>query len=137
MRKGKQIEMDSGKGLLRADGKRKFESITAYIDRCSRNKITKKNTDPKKKLGWNLKRYGITVEQYDSMLAEQNGRCPLCGDKPKRLFVDHCHKTNEVRGLLCSNCNTVLGMVKENPRTLKMMILFLNWWSGKRPEEAW
>src|SRR5216684_223008 len=56
-----------------------------------------------------LKIYGITVDQYDTMLAQQGGVCKLCREGPKneksRLHVDHCHATGRVRGLLCYLCN--------------------------------
>jgi hypothetical protein len=53
---------------------------------------------------------GVTVEQYDAMLAAQGGGCAICGTKPKtrRLDVDHDHKTGRVRGLLCHRCNRAL-----------------------------
>lgn len=72
--------------------------------------------DPVKKHGQHLKRrYGITTEQYDKLLKDQNGLCKLCGNPSgfknsnKRLFVDHNHKTGKVRGLLCNGCNIALG----------------------------
>lgn len=51
--------------------------------------------------------YGLTAEQYDDLLKLQGGKCAICRRRPKtkRLAVDHSHKTNEVRGLLCSRCN--------------------------------
>lgn len=51
--------------------------------------------------------YGITTEDYNQMLKEQDGKCAVCGKPPKtmRLAVDHCHKTGKIRGLLCSYCN--------------------------------
>lgn len=51
--------------------------------------------------------YGITTEDYNRILEEQNGKCAVCGKPPKttRLAVDHCHKTGKIRGLLCSYCN--------------------------------
>ena len=58
--------------------------------------------------------YDITGEEYDALLAFQGGRCYICGQEPKsqRLAVDHDHRTNEVRGLLCANdawgCNVSL-----------------------------
>lgn len=53
------------------------------------------------------KTYGIPEGDYDRMLEAQNGLCAICLGRPvsKRLAVDHDHKTNEVRGLLCSRCN--------------------------------
>ncbi len=57
------------------------------------------------------KNFGITLEDYDRMFAEQKGLCKICGgDTPnKRLAIDHDHKTGKVRGLLCLRCNTKLG----------------------------
>lgn len=55
------------------------------------------------------KKYGITVEQYDEMLENQNHRCLICDkhedDVKTRLAVDHNHITGEIRGLLCTYCN--------------------------------
>lgn len=50
---------------------------------------------------------GVTLDDYDRMLAEQGGGCAICGAPPKtrRLDVDHDHKTGQVRGLLCVRCN--------------------------------
>ncbi len=70
--------------------------------------------------GYELKgHYGITLEQYDQMLANQNHSCKIC-KKHKDLFkgplvVDHCHETKKIRGLLCTPCNTALGLLKEDP----------------------
>ena len=84
------------------------------------------------KAGHDLKRFGMTVEQYFQLLAEQGGRCAICRtDKPKgkgktRPFaVDHCHKTGRVRALLCHRCNGALGMVGDNPDILRDMIEYL------------
>jgi hypothetical protein len=69
-----------------------------------------------------LKRlYGLTLAQYDAMLAAQGGACALCPTVPtsrKRLHVDHCHTTGTVRGLLCAECNMGLGKFKDNTDTL-------------------
>jgi len=55
--------------------------------------------------------YGITVEEYDEMFITQDERCLICNNKSKkRLSVDHDHNTGKVRGLLCSKCNTGIGM---------------------------
>lgn len=65
-----------------------------------------------------LRKYGVTEEQYNSMLETQNGKCLFCGrvDSDRRswrLGVDHCHTCDKVRGLLCSRCNTWLSWVEE------------------------
>jgi len=73
-----------------------------------------------------LKAYGMTVAEYDEMLVKQGGKCAVCvrperkqrGDQILRLSVDHDHDTGEVRGLLCSTCNTGLGQFRDDPDLL-------------------
>jgi 5-methylcytosine-specific restriction endonuclease McrA len=60
--------------------------------------------------------YGISVQEYEAMLAQQGGLCAICNRKfDKPLHVDHCHATNAIRGLLCRNCNVGLGCYEDNP----------------------
>ena len=70
-------------------------------------------------------RYGITIEQYDAMLSKQDGVCLTC-ERPclsgLHLAVDHDHDTGLIRGLLCRDCNTVLGKVNESVEILRKMI---------------
>lgn len=68
---------------------------------------------------WKLKRkYGISVQDYERMYAEQDGRCAIC-TRPERikrkLAVDHDHISGKVRSLLCLRCNLVLGKIKDDP----------------------
>ncbi len=69
-----------------------------------------------------VKKYGITIEQYEDMLwIEQEGRCPICGKeqaKAKSTFhVDHNHKTGDIRAIICGYCNTYLMMyLHDNPK---------------------
>ena len=69
-----------------------------------------------------LKRnYGITVEQYNEFLRQQGGVCAICSNvclTGRRLAVDHCHESHEVRGLLCTNCNQGLGKFQDSPELL-------------------
>lgn len=64
------------------------------------------------------KAYGIGYEEYQTMLAAQDGMCAICGTldtgKRRAFAVDHCHTCGEVRGLLCSPCNTAIGSLKED-----------------------
>ena len=74
-----------------------------------------------------MRNYGITIEEYDNMFAAQNGICAICG-KPqngKRLFVDHNHETDKVRGLLCQNCNIALGHMGDDAQLLIKAIDYL------------
>lgn len=81
----------------------------------------------------NLKRkYGITLEQYESMFAAQLGKCAICKrsegtgvDKRVFLHVDHCHETQKVRGLLCSQCNRGIGFLKDSIHQLEAAIAYL------------
>ena len=78
-----------------------------------------------------LKRnYGLTFEEFDTMLSKQDNVCAICKGKEtygrhKRFTVDHDHKTGKIRGLLCNHCNTTLGLVKDDIHTLKSMIQYL------------
>lgn len=73
--------------------------------------------------------YGLTPEDYEAMFEEQVGRCAICGvdqgsiDHP--LMVDHDHKTGKVRGLLCPNCNHILGRCGDNPDILAEAMMYL------------
>lgn len=80
-----------------------------------------KNTDLKQ-------RFGITLEQYNNMLAEQNGVCAICKSMSslRNLAVDHCHSTGKIRGLLCSYCNTGLGLFKDSLEILDKAKEYLN-----------
>lgn len=74
-------------------------------------------------------KYGITLEQRDQMLADQDGKCAICRtDSPPTVsgwHVDHCHAANEVRGILCQHCNNMLGMAKDNIAILERAIAYL------------
>lgn len=59
------------------------------------------------------KKFGLPAGKYEAMLAAQKGCCDICG-KRGRLVVDHDHQTQEVRALLCSPCNTAIGLLKED-----------------------
>jgi len=71
-----------------------------------------------------LRRFGITLAQYNAMLEKQSGVCAICqksekvidkrSGKTNFLSVDHCHKTGKVRGLLCKECNTGIGKLKDD-----------------------
>lgn len=61
--------------------------------------------------------YGITREEYDALLLIQNGVCAVCKQKcttGQALSVDHNHKTNKIRGLLCRKCNMAIGLLNDS-----------------------
>jgi hypothetical protein len=73
------------------------------------------------------KRYNMTVEEYQTLLINQDGRCKICSKRQARrsLSVDHCHTTNVVRGLLCDKCNMALGLIHDNLDILDGMKQYL------------
>lgn len=60
------------------------------------------------------RKYGITLAERDEMIASQMGLCAICLKAPA-VHVDHCHKTGRVRGVLCFNCNSGIGLLRDDP----------------------
>jgi hypothetical protein len=81
----------------------------------------------------NLRRYGLTLEDYEQLLAEQGGSCAICGGFPdpegvqaaSRLHVDHCHESGRPRSLLCMHCNRGLGAFRDDPVLMQRAIAYL------------
>jgi hypothetical protein len=80
---------------------------------------------------YSLARYGLTSEDYERMLKDQGFRCKICpaahdlSKKHCRLYVDHCHTTGKVRGLLCQKCNSLIGFAREDAEVLSGAIAYL------------
>lgn len=76
-----------------------------------------------------LKKRGLTLAEYEAMLAKQRGGCAICGQRDQwfNLAVDHCHSTKRIRGLLCSQCNRGLGLFRDNPDFLEKAAGYLRW----------
>lgn len=72
------------------------------------------------------RRYGLSEEDYKSLSDSQENKCALCQQKVDILYVDHCHETLRVRGLLCMKCNCLLGLAKDNKETLERAIKYLD-----------
>ncbi len=109
--------------------KRKIGSVDGYYGRCKEcHKLSitqtagKKEYDRARSL---LTNYGITIEQYDSMYIEQEGKCKICHQEFITLHVDHSHETGKVRGLLCGPCNMGLGIFKDSTDRLRSAIEYL------------
>lgn len=70
-------------------------------------------------------RFGISLEEYNVLLKQQNGKCAICKNSPggNRLDIDHDHKTNIIRGLLCRSCNRFLGIIEN--RDMKLIENYL------------
>ena len=72
-----------------------------------------------------LKKYGLTVEQFEKMFEDQYGLCKICSKEARVLCVDHNHITGAVRSLLCNPCNTALGFLKEDPLRAKALAAYV------------
>lgn len=85
-----------------------------------------KNPDYDRRRKYQAK-YGITLEDYEAMMATQGGVCAICEASPglRRLNVDHDHETGAIRGLLCEICNRALGGFKDDPDLLSAAARYL------------
>lgn len=76
--------------------------------------------------------YGISKEEYDQLSIKQNNLCAICKlpetsmikGVVRKLSVDHCHRTDKIRGLLCISCNLAIGKLKHNPELLRKAALY-------------
>ncbi len=82
-----------------------------------------------------LAQYGLDEDLYSGLLETQGGKCAICGSLEGRsgldLFVDHDHDTGAIRGLLCGNCNTGIGMLGDDPDRLETATAYLRKHKGE------
>ena len=73
--------------------------------------------------------YGLTVDDYNQMFAEQKGCCKIChkhqSEFKERLSIDHCHTSGKVRGLLCNKCNRGLGFFDDSIALIQSALTYL------------
>jgi hypothetical protein len=72
-----------------------------------------------------MKRYGMTIEEFDQMREDQNGLCAVCKFPHAELHIDHDHETGRIRGLLCNKCNLGIGFMRDDPEVLQAAINYL------------
>jgi hypothetical protein len=106
------------------------DHLSIYCKLCTR--IVSPRTPPEQMRDWRYRKlFGITIADYDRMLAQQGGRCAICGRcnagrTPKgRFCVDHDHATGQVRALLCEKCNRGLGHYDDDPERLEAAAQYL------------
>lgn len=108
--------------------------LSAYCKKCStRYKIEWKAKNPDKAKVINKKttlksRYGMSLEEFEERLKSQGGSCAICSKDISQFneaFVDHNHKTGDVRKLLCRHCNTGLGHFQDSKEILLLAIKYL------------
>jgi hypothetical protein len=71
--------------------------------------------------------YGLSVSDYQRILARQGGHCAICGRPPGRmdLCVDHDHRSGAIRELLCNRCNTAISLLRESPAVMRRAIRYM------------
>lgn len=116
-----KIEKNGKKSCILCD--RIFGRINAAKrNKTVKGKISKKNTALKLT-------YGITIEDYNQFLENQNNKCAICNrdqsEFTRKFAVDHCHITDKIRGLLCGNCNVGIGNLQDDIEILKNAIKYL------------
>ena len=110
---------------------RHFDELVETVRAERISKRSRGTTWSKRRYG--IKKHGLSVPQYTTMLKSQGSRCAICGKRTKpssaedktRPCIDHCHKTGVIRGLLCSSCNSVLGFAYDRIETLAAAITYL------------
>ena len=75
--------------------------------------------------------YGITLDDYYKILKDQGGGCKLCGrtedQEGRKLAIDHCHTSGNIRGILCANCNQALGLLYDSTSTMQRAIEYIKY----------
>lgn len=114
-----------------------------YCKKCIADKARERNkTDKAKEANRQrsrkhiLKSYGMTEEEFDTLLSSQNSQCKICKtdliptgtreELVKIACVDHCHNTGKVRGILCRKCNSGIGYFKDNPDLVGQAVSYLS-----------
>lgn len=128
-----------GLGLCGACYKKKWmrENPEKYRILMDRRNTKRGHGQERKDRDWRYNlwyKYELTPEQYAEMLIQQDYRCAICGagaDSDRSLSVDHDHAIEEVRGLLCSYCNSLLGYARDNRATLVSAIEYLALWEKR------
>ena len=75
--------------------------------------------NPEKRKAQRIKKYGLTLDQFNDMRRSQGDKCAICASAVEKFHIDHCHATGVVRGLLCESCNMGIGKFYDNPEWLE------------------
>lgn len=111
--------------------RKKYHGDKAYRKKLIANSKKYREKNPATRKEHELKtKYGISIKILNGMLSDQNNSCAICGfkddgNKAFFPFVDHCHTTNTVRGLLCTKCNFGIGQFNDNIKLLKKAMEYL------------
>lgn len=113
---------------------RNKDGLNEICKKCKSERRKEYNKRPdvaEKAREWSyLNKYNMTIAQFDQLLEDQGKQCAICktktpGGSKGRFCIDHCHETGIVRGLLCVNCNQMLGHSKDSIETLRKAAVYL------------
>jgi hypothetical protein len=115
-------------GYIKKDGNK---SLSSYCKTCQNELRVQR-------------KYGVSYKDYLKILEQQGGCCANSGCKATepgapgrtRFYIDHCHVTNKIRGLLCHSCNLALGHVADDVKKLNGLICYLNNSADQKPRPA-
>lgn len=112
------------------------DGYQAWCKTCWKAITDKRRNGPKREIELRqrqnrhlIRSFGMTIEEYEDLLERQNYVCAICKRPPspnKKLAVDHRHRHDMIRGLLCGNCNRGLGMFKDDIAVLKNAVTYLS-----------
>jgi hypothetical protein len=107
----------------RAHGQTYWENNKEKVREIDRNRH-KKRTKEERAEKHIYQTYGLTKEEHEALMAEQDYCCAVCGKK-KKLCVDHDHETDEIRGMLCRNCNAAIGLLGDTIEDVEKAVNYL------------
>ena len=114
-----------------------FKDPTREVEYKSRQYKARKAADPFLVKRMNLlKKYNITLDEFNRKREAQKNCCAICGCDMPRPNVDHCHTTEQVRDLLCRSCNLAVGYVFEDIRIAESLVAYLKRWKPDAPIKA-
>ncbi len=129
-----QANKEKAKARAKAHYEKNREAINAARRAKLQGGLLAKSTEyvrkwraenPSRVLAQKLKKYGITIEFFNQEVARQQGKCKICQDLMSPPNVDHDHKTGTYRGLLCSRCNTAIGLFRDSKKNLLAAVAYL------------
>ena len=122
-RNKKYSESKQGKKVIETYYRKNRDKI---LQRGRAHYRTERGRDVKRR-GHFKQRYGITLEQHEQLYVIQNGCCKICGEPVAydKVCVDHDHKTNMIRGLLCNRCNTGIGLLGDTLEKIMRAVRYL------------
>jgi hypothetical protein len=112
----KQVRLGRMSDITRADACKKADEIFAHYKETGKFPWAPRHDLPRdvSRIA-NPERRSWYVQKY----AEQNGKCAICEQEKPHLYIDHCHKTSQLRGLLCTRCNTAIGQLMDDPAIIR------------------